>query len=57
MWLTHFCRTFVIPKGSLKSSGVMSSPVKQSSEVGKKFTVLTTFKHNHLKLKSKQFQI
>ena len=37
------CRTFVIPKGSLKSSGVMSSPVKQSSKVGKKFTELTTF--------------
>ena len=35
--------TFVIPKGSLKSSGVMSSPVKQSSKLGKKFTELTTF--------------
>ena len=38
------CLTFVIPKGSLKSFGVISFPVKQSRKVGKKFTLFTTFK-------------
>ena len=38
--------TFDIPKGSRKSSGVTSMPVKQSRLVGKKFTFAKTFSKN-----------